>query len=88
MKQKEAKFIQMGAGGLGGLFAKTVYVFEVDGRQVKYNFNRFLSGMQPDMNTLGTLTVTDEEEFVSFEYDGGYLALVAKKKPFIEIPKE
>ena len=42
MKQKEAKFIQMGAGGLGGLFAKTVYVFEVDGRQVKYNFNSFL----------------------------------------------
>ena len=62
MKQKEAKFIQMGAGGLGGLFAKTVYVFEVDGRQIKYNFNRFLSGMQPDMNTLGTLTVTDDEE--------------------------
>ncbi|MBQ9840814.1 MAG: hypothetical protein IJO78_04405 [Erysipelotrichaceae bacterium] len=88
MKQKEAKFIQMGAGGLGGLFAKTVYVFEVDGRQVKYNFNRFLSGMQPDMNTLGTLTVTDDEEFVSFEYDGGYLALVTKKKPLIEIPKE
>ena len=40
------------------------------------------------MNTLDTLTINDDEEFVSFEYDGGYLALVAKKKPFIEIPKE
>lgn len=87
MEQKKAKFIQMGAGGLGGLFAKTVYIFEVDGRQIKFNFNRFLSGTAPEMYTEGVLTLKNDE-FVCFEYNGGYLALVAKKTKLVDIPKE
>ena len=68
-------------------FGKTVYVFKVDGKQIKYNFNRFLAGSNPDMHTEGMLTLNDYDEFVSFDYEGGYLALEKRKHPHVEIPR-
>ena len=86
MKQMKAQFVQIGAAR--ALFSKTVYVFNVNGKGMRFNFNRFLCGTTPDMNTEGTLTLDDNDEFVSFDYDGGYLALEKRKMKLPEIPKE
>ena len=39
------------------------------------------------MRTKGILTVDDNHQFVSFDYEGGYLALKKRKHPHVEIPR-
>ena len=88
MKKVDAVFVQMGAASISGFFGKSVYIFRVNGKQVKYHFNRFLAGSTPDMNTEGVLTLDDNDEFVAFDYEGGYLDLKKRKFINVEIPKE
>ena len=88
MKKVDAVFVQMGAASISGFFGKSVYVFKVNGKQVKYHFSRFLAGSTPDMYTPGVLTLDDNDEFVAFDYDGGYLDLNKRKFIDVEIPKE
>ena len=66
MKKVNAIFEMMSAASISGFFGKTVYVFKVDGKQIKYNFNRFLAGNNPDMHTEGILTLNDHDDFISF----------------------
>lgn len=87
MKQMDAMFLQIITTGMLKLFVKTVYVFEVDGKVVRFDFNRFLAGHTPIMRTKGILTVDDNHQFVSFDYEGGYLALKKRKHPHVEIPR-
>ena len=85
MKQMDAMFLQIITSGMLQLFVKTVYVFEVDGKVVRFDFNRFLAGHTPVMRTKGILTVDENHQFVSFDYEGGYLALEKRKQPRVEI---
>ena len=69
MKQMDAKFLRMGAG-YGFLVFHVSYAFSVNKEEKRFLLPQFLKGPTPDMNTWGTLTLTDDDEFVSFEYDG------------------
>ena len=79
MKQMDAMFLQIITTGMLRLFVKTVYVFEVDGKVMRFDFNRFLAGHTPVMRTKGILTVDENNQFVSFDYKDGYLALNKRK---------
>lgn len=75
MKSMDAMFLQIITTGMLKVAVKTVYLFEVDGKVVRFNFNRFLAGNTPVMRTKGILTVDDNNQFVSFVYKDGYLSL-------------
>ena len=79
MKQMDAMFLQIITTGMLKLFVKTIYVFEVDGKVMRFDFKRFLAGNTPVMRTKGILTVDENNQFVSFEYKDGYLALKKRK---------
>lgn len=75
MKKMEAMFLQIITTGMLKLAVKTVYLFEVDGKVMRFDFDHFLAGHTPVMRTKGILTVDDNNQFVSFVYEDGYLAL-------------
>lgn len=72
MKQVEAKFLRM-AAGFGHIIFNVSYAFSVNKEEKRFLLPQFLKGPTPDMNTWGTLTLTDDDEFVKFEFDGGVM---------------
>lgn len=74
MKQVEAKFLRMSCGFRFPAFVVD-YMFLIDKQAKNFHLHRFLKGNKPNMNTWGILYLTDNDEIIKFEYDGGVMEM-------------